>query len=58
MPVVAPPVPQSQPQTPQGRRLHVAVVGAGPAGIYAADILQAQAPGTAVDLFERLGVLR
>ena len=62
MPVVAPSVPQSQPrptsqsqpQTPQGRSLHVAVVGAGPAGIYAADILRTQAPGTAVDLFERL----
>lgn len=34
--------------------LHVAVVGAGPAGIYATDLLRAQAPGTRVDLFERL----
>ena len=34
--------------------LHVAVVGAGPAGIYAADILAELAPGTKIDLFERL----
>ncbi|GAB3837592.1 FAD-dependent oxidoreductase [Kribbella italica] len=32
----------------------VAVVGAGPAGIYAADILTQLAPGTQVDLFEKL----
>lgn len=39
---------------PQHRSLHVAVVGAGPAGIYATDMLRTQAPGTRVDLFERL----
>lgn len=32
----------------------VAIVGAGPAGIYAADILTRQAPGVAIDLIEGL----
>lgn len=30
------------------------MIGAGPAGIYAADILAAQVPGTQIDLFEKL----
>lgn len=34
--------------------LRVAVVGAGPAGIYASDILSRALPGTAIDLFDRL----
>jgi len=34
--------------------LRVAVVGAGPAGIYAADILARSVPGVAIDLIERL----
>ncbi len=34
--------------------LRVAVVGAGPAGIYAADILSKAAPGVSIDLLERL----
>ena len=34
--------------------LRVAVVGAGPAGIYASDILSRTLPGTAIDLFDRL----
>ncbi|ACQ81439.1 Ferredoxin--NADP(+) reductase [Beutenbergia cavernae DSM 12333] len=33
---------------------HVAIVGAGPAGIYAADILSRSVPGARIDLFERL----
>lgn len=32
----------------------VAIIGAGPAGIYAADILNELAPGAKIDLFERL----
>ncbi|MEB4615051.1 FAD-dependent oxidoreductase [Leucobacter sp. M11] len=36
------------------RPLRLAVIGAGPAGIYAADIVAAQAPGTQIDLFEKL----
>ncbi|WP_454301022.1 FAD-dependent oxidoreductase [Salana multivorans] len=32
----------------------VAVVGAGPAGIYASDILSRALPGTSIDLFDRL----
>ncbi|YAL82245.1 FAD-dependent oxidoreductase [Dermacoccaceae bacterium W4C1] len=36
------------------RELRVAVVGAGPAGIYAADILTKEHPGTTVDIIERL----
>lgn len=34
--------------------LRVAVVGAGPAGIYASDILSREMPGIAIDLFDRL----
>jgi len=34
--------------------LRVAVVGAGPAGIYAADILTTKDPGATVDIFDRL----
>ncbi|PWD52439.1 pyridine nucleotide-disulfide oxidoreductase [Serinibacter arcticus] len=34
--------------------MRVAVVGAGPAGIYASDILSRTLPGTAIDLFDRL----
>lgn len=37
-------------------RLQVAVVGAGPAGFYAADALLRGAPGCQVDLYERLPV--
>lgn len=37
-----------------GPPLQVAVVGAGPAGIHAADMLAHLAPGTRIDLFERL----
>ena len=36
------------------RPIRVAVVGAGPAGIYAADILTNQHPGASVDVIERL----
>ncbi|WP_127507540.1 FAD-dependent oxidoreductase [Actinoplanes solisilvae] len=36
------------------RALRVAVVGAGPAGIYAADILTKAAPAATVDIFDRL----
>ena len=36
------------------RRLRVAIVGAGPAGIYAADILQTRDAEVEIDLFERL----
>lgn len=36
--------------------LRVAVVGAGPAGIHLSDILSQRAPGTQIDLFERLPV--
>ncbi|MGQ0845258.1 MAG: FAD-dependent oxidoreductase [Sporichthyaceae bacterium] len=36
------------------RSLNVAVIGAGPAGIYAADILLDRHPGARVDVFERL----
>ncbi|MDY7089139.1 MAG: FAD-dependent oxidoreductase [Actinomycetota bacterium] len=36
------------------RSLRVAVVGAGPAGIYAADILTKAAPNASVDIFDRL----
>lgn len=36
------------------RTIRVAVVGAGPAGIYAADILTSKHPGASVDLLERL----
>ncbi len=34
--------------------LRVAVVGAGPAGIYAADILTTKDPEASVDIFDRL----
>ncbi|WP_098470219.1 FAD-dependent oxidoreductase [Serinibacter salmoneus] len=34
--------------------MRVAVVGAGPAGIYASDILSREIPGIAIDLFDRL----
>src|SRR5690606_41062563 len=52
--------------TDQTRPLRVAIVGAGPAGIYAADALMksdtAQDPGVSIDLFERmpapLGLIR
>ncbi|MFD6855816.1 FAD-dependent oxidoreductase [Rhodococcus sp. NPDC060090] len=44
--------------TDQSRPLRVAIVGAGPAGIYAADALMksdtAQDPGVSIDLFERM----
>ncbi|NLV78740.1 MAG: FAD-dependent oxidoreductase [Rhodococcus sp.] len=44
--------------TDQTRPLRVAIVGAGPAGIYAADALMksdtAQDPGVSIDLFERM----
>ncbi|MEN4474309.1 FAD-dependent oxidoreductase [Mycolicibacterium cosmeticum] len=36
------------------RDIRVAVVGAGPAGIYASDILTGEHPGARVDLFDRL----
>lgn len=36
------------------RNMRVAVVGAGPAGIYAADILTKEHPGASVDVIERL----
>ncbi|MDX1873132.1 FAD-dependent oxidoreductase [Mycolicibacterium sp. 120266] len=36
------------------RDIRVAVVGAGPAGIYASDILTGELPGARVDLFDRL----
>jgi ferredoxin--NADP+ reductase len=36
------------------RDIRVAVVGAGPAGIYASDILTSEHPGARVDLFDRL----
>jgi ferredoxin/flavodoxin---NADP+ reductase len=36
------------------RKFRVAVVGAGPAGIYAADILTKEHPGASVDVIERL----
>ena len=36
------------------RDLRVAVIGAGPAGIYASDILTKQHEGARVDLFDRL----
>jgi len=36
------------------RSLRVAVIGAGPAGIYAADILSKAEPGVSIDLLERL----
>lgn len=36
------------------RDIRVAVVGAGPAGIYAADILTREHPGASVDIIERL----
>ena len=36
------------------RALRVAIVGAGPAGIYAADILTKQDPDVTVDIFDRL----
>jgi ferredoxin--NADP+ reductase len=36
------------------RNIRVAVVGAGPAGIYAADILTKEHPGASVDVIERL----
>ena len=32
----------------------IAIVGAGPAGIYAADLLRAQVPEAAIDLYEKL----
>jgi len=34
--------------------LTVAIIGAGPAGIYAADILQSRVPGSCIDLYEKL----
>jgi ferredoxin--NADP+ reductase len=34
--------------------LHVAIVGAGPAGFYVADALLRKLPGSSIDLFERL----
>lgn len=40
--------------TTESSSLAVAIVGAGPAGIYAADILGELAPGTRVDIFEKL----
>ena len=36
------------------RRIRVAVIGAGPAGIYAADTLVNDYPGAQVDVFDRL----
>lgn len=36
------------------RDIRVAIVGAGPAGIYAADILTKEHPGARVDVIERL----
>ena len=36
------------------RKIRVAVVGAGPAGIYAADILTKEYEAAAVDIFDRL----
>ena len=36
------------------RRIRVAVIGAGPAGIYAADTLVNDSPGARVDVFDRL----
>src|SRR5690606_32771245 len=44
--------------TEQNRPLRVAIVGAGPAGIYAADALmksdEANDPGVSIDLFEKM----
>ncbi|MGF0313989.1 FAD/NAD(P)-binding protein, partial [Rhodococcus sp. IEGM1428] len=45
--------------TDQTRPLRVAIVGAGPAGIYAADALMksdhnVSGPGVSIDLFERM----
>ena len=34
--------------------LRVAIVGAGPAGFYAAEALQKSAPGISIDMFDRL----
>ena len=36
------------------RSIRVAVIGAGPAGIYAADILANEHPGARIDVFDRL----
>ncbi len=36
------------------RNIRVAVIGAGPAGIYASDILTKEHEGARVDLFDRL----
>ncbi len=36
------------------RPLRVAVIGAGPAGIYAADILSKNHPTATIDVFDRL----
>ena len=38
------------------RKIRVAVIGAGPAGIYASDILTSEYPDARVDLFDRLPV--
>jgi ferredoxin--NADP+ reductase len=50
-------MPESTPDSApadQSQPLRIAVVGAGPAGIYAADILAKQDAGTTVDIFDRL----
>jgi len=36
----------------------IAIVGAGPAGIYAADILLGRVPHASIDLFEKLPTIR
>lgn len=41
-------------ETLSGRPKHIAIVGAGPAGIYAADILQGREPLAHIDIFEKL----
>mgnify|MGYP001120600094 CR=1 FL=1 len=51
MPTDAPKEPKAM---PEHQPLRVAVIGAGPAGIYAADILCKSDPGATVDIFDRL----
>lgn len=46
-------VQSAEPAPGPGRALRVAVVGAGPAGIYAADVLVKSGTHVAIDLFER-----
>jgi ferredoxin/flavodoxin---NADP+ reductase len=48
------PGPPAVDQAPAGRPLRVAVVGAGPAGIYVIDVLHKSGTPVSVDLFEKL----